>query len=334
MATRKGLSSRTKNSRFAQGSSALDSVEETLQGKAGPVSIDDVSVIRQLPTQTISADKKNRPLTKLDPENPETILPDDPYRDQKLNFLEGLRELAESIKSTKLHEPVIVYPHGEGYRLICGERRWLACIIADIKEIPAIVYKRKPANLRQIQAIENLQREDVLLWERIESLRDIIKENERTGGNIETAADLAGILKKGERQCRRYMQMLTAPADVLDAIKHRHINSLKIANKVADIREDDIRKKVVDRVGEGTLKSDAIEHFVAAEKKKKTGRKKKKAGRSRTQIDLGKIRDPRIVKKLFSAIMPSKTEDIDWDDLDAVQSAWNTLIDHIKKESV
>jgi len=72
---------------------------------------------------------------------------------------EHLRELAESIASEGLLQPVVARKVGEQYELIAGERRWRACQSLKMKVIPVRVIKASDASSASLSLIENLQRE-------------------------------------------------------------------------------------------------------------------------------------------------------------------------------
>lgn len=75
----------------------------------------------------------------------------------------GLRELAESIRTHGLLQPVVVaaVPEG-GYHLIAGERRWRACRLAGLAHIPVVIRQTAgDADQLALALIENLQREDL-----------------------------------------------------------------------------------------------------------------------------------------------------------------------------
>jgi ParB family chromosome partitioning protein len=74
---------------------------------------------------------------------------------------ESLDELAESIRSEGLLQPVVVRPHGDKYELIAGERRWRACQKLKLKLIPARVMEASESSSAVLSLIENLQREDL-----------------------------------------------------------------------------------------------------------------------------------------------------------------------------
>ena len=72
-----------------------------------------------------------------------------------------LAELAESIRSEGLLQPVVVRAHGEHFQLIAGERRWRAFQQLKIKAIPARLVEASDASAAAIGLIENLQRADL-----------------------------------------------------------------------------------------------------------------------------------------------------------------------------
>ena len=78
------------------------------------------------------------------------------------NFDEAaLQELADSIKTYGVLQPLIVQKKDSHYEIIAGERRWRAAKIAGIKEIPVIIKKLTRQEIMEISLIENIQREDL-----------------------------------------------------------------------------------------------------------------------------------------------------------------------------
>jgi len=75
---------------------------------------------------------------------------------------QGLRELADSIKSTGIIQPIVVRrgPDG-GYQLIAGERRLRASALAGRNTVPAIVREADDREMLELALIENVQREDL-----------------------------------------------------------------------------------------------------------------------------------------------------------------------------
>lgn len=73
----------------------------------------------------------------------------------------GLEELAESISRVGVLSPILVRPKGDDYEIVAGERRYRACKIAGIEEIPSIVKDLSDDEVLEIMLIENAQREDL-----------------------------------------------------------------------------------------------------------------------------------------------------------------------------
>ena len=82
-----------------------------------------------------------------------------PYQARRDIPAEQLNELAESIRSEGLLQPIVVRKHGDKFQLIAGERRWRAFQILKIKTIPARVVEASNASSAALGLIENLQRE-------------------------------------------------------------------------------------------------------------------------------------------------------------------------------
>jgi len=74
---------------------------------------------------------------------------------------EGLKELADSIRSTGVLQPVLLRPDGDGFLLVAGERRLKAARLAGLERIPAIVREVSESEMMELALIENIQREDL-----------------------------------------------------------------------------------------------------------------------------------------------------------------------------
>lgn len=72
-----------------------------------------------------------------------------------------LLELADSIKNVGLIQPIVVQDRQSYYEIIAGERRWRACKLAGLKEIPVIIKNFTEQEIVEISIIENIQREDL-----------------------------------------------------------------------------------------------------------------------------------------------------------------------------
>ena len=100
----------------------------------------------------------------------------EPNRNQpRKNFnQEALEELAESIKEYGLIQPIIVTEKEGYYSIIAGERRWRACKLAGLEEIPVIVREDDEKKNNEIALIENIQREDLNPFEKALGIKNLM----------------------------------------------------------------------------------------------------------------------------------------------------------------
>jgi len=105
-------------------------------------------------------------LQKIDPS---------PYQHRRHFDGNKLRELAVSIQSEGLIEPIVVRPKRDRYELIAGERRFRAVRdYTGMKTIQAQIVKASELQARRISAAENLQLEDLSAIETIEAIAEIV----------------------------------------------------------------------------------------------------------------------------------------------------------------
>jgi ParB family transcriptional regulator, chromosome partitioning protein len=72
-----------------------------------------------------------------------------------------LEELAASIRSNGIIQPLIVRRHGDVFQIVAGERRWRAAKLAEVADVPVVVVDVADPNLLEIALVENIQREDL-----------------------------------------------------------------------------------------------------------------------------------------------------------------------------
>ncbi len=112
-----------------------------------------------------------------------------PYQARREIPPEQLSELAESIRSEGLLQPVVVRKTGDKFQLIAGERRWRAFQQLKIKSIPARIVEASNASSAALGLIENLQREGLNPIEEAHGFASLIRDFDLTQ---ETAADRVG----------------------------------------------------------------------------------------------------------------------------------------------
>jgi ParB family transcriptional regulator, chromosome partitioning protein len=102
---------------------------------------------------------------------------------------ETLQELADSIKSQGIVQPIVVRPIDgpNRFEIIAGERRWRAAQIAGLHEIPAIVRDVSDQVAASVSLIENIQREQLNPLEEAQALHRLIHEFGMTHQDVATA---------------------------------------------------------------------------------------------------------------------------------------------------
>jgi len=127
---------------------------------------------------------------------------------------EALEELARSIQTHGLIQPIIVTPAGDDqYRIIAGERRYRACRIAQLEEVPVLVREYSPQEISEISLIENLQREDLNPIEEATGYHNLITTYQLTQ---EQVAEAVG---KSRPAVANMLRLLSLPEQLLDFVK-------------------------------------------------------------------------------------------------------------------
>jgi ParB family chromosome partitioning protein len=131
--------------------------------------------------------------------------PDQPRR----HFDEAmLDELAASIASRGLIQPIVVRPHGHDYQIVAGERRWRAAQRARLHEVPVVVRDFDDAETLEIALIENIQREDLNAIEEAQAYQRL------AGEYGHTQEVLAKIVHKSRSHVTNLLRLLELPAQV------------------------------------------------------------------------------------------------------------------------
>ena len=148
---------------------------------------------------------KKLPLHKIEPN------PDQPRRDFDP---EELEELAESIRTHGVIQPLTVRERPNGYyQIIAGERRWRASRLAGLEEIPAVIIEADDKKAMELALIENLQRSDLNPVEEANGYDSLIREY---GLTQEEAAARVG---KSRPAVANALRLLSLCEGVLDKVR-------------------------------------------------------------------------------------------------------------------
>jgi ParB family chromosome partitioning protein len=148
-----------------------------------------------------------------------------------------LLALAASLRRSGIREPLIVTPDAEQgrFRIVAGERRWRAAMLAGLTEIPCLVDETlaDPKQRLLAQAEENLHREDLNV---VEEAAVLVQLMDAFGIDAQGAGALIG---RSYQQARRLIQIHNAPQPIRDAIVQGHVDAraalelVRIYNKLA-----------------------------------------------------------------------------------------------------
>lgn len=138
----------------------------------------------------------------------------EPHPEQPRRYFDegALEELARSIEARGLIQPIVVRPHGGGYQIVAGERRWRAAQRARLHQVPVIVREFDEAETLELALVENIQREDLNAIEEAEAYKKLI---DRFGHSQDA---LGRIVHKSRSHIANLLRLLELPSSVREAV--------------------------------------------------------------------------------------------------------------------
>lgn len=146
----------------------------------------------------------------------------EPNRDQPRKDFneEALRELADSIATHGVLQPLLVRPlAGGGYQLVAGERRWRASRMAGLSEVPVVIREMTDSEMTQIALIENLQRED------LNSVEEALGYKSLMDAYNLTQDEVAKAVGKSRPAVANVMRLLNLPEEIQSMLKEGKISA-------------------------------------------------------------------------------------------------------------
>lgn len=171
----------------------------------------------------------------------------EPNPDQPRQNIGDLTDLANSIREKGVLEPLIVRPHGGGYQIVAGERRWRACKQLGLEKVPCIIKEIDEREVLEIALIENLQRKDLTPFEEAEGLQSL---GEKFGY---THAEIAQVIGKSRTSVTETLSLNQIPPDIRERCQQADISSKSLLLQV--VREPDVEsmRNLVDRIRDRSL---------------------------------------------------------------------------------
>ncbi len=178
----------------------------------------------------------------------------------------ALSELADSIAQHGLIQPIVVKPTAQGrYSIIAGERRWRACRMAGLNEVPVIIKDADDQTLMEIALIENLQREDLNAVEEALGYRSLIDSFGLTQDEV------AKKMGKSRSAVTNALRLLALNDAELEALRRGTITAGH-ARALLSCDDEEARAKMLLAAADGASVRE-LERLAAAAKKKPAAKK-------------------------------------------------------------
>jgi ParB/RepB/Spo0J family partition protein len=146
-----------------------------------------------------------------------------------------LQELANSIKSIGVQQPIIVRRRNPGFDLVAGERRWRATKIAGLETVPAVIRDLSDADVLHIQVIENIQREDIHPLDECNGFFRLM-----SGPIAYTTADIANEVGKSESYVSQRLRLKHLLPEAVTAFEE---NQILLGHSILIARLEDKEQK-------------------------------------------------------------------------------------------
>jgi ParB family chromosome partitioning protein len=197
-------------------------------------------------TATAIADTDEVPIDLIDPSS---LQPRSLFDDAKLE------ELARSISTNGVVQPLILRRKGNRFELIAGERRWRAAQRAGLTKVPAVIRTVSDDKVLEIALIENIQREDLNPIEEARAYKKLI---DTLGLTQETVAERVG---RDRSYVTNYLRLLRLPEDIQELLQSGRL-STGHARTLLALDHIDVQRRIARKIIEQDLSVRATERVV------------------------------------------------------------------------
>ena len=158
-------------------------------------------------------------------------------------FDEGkLAELARSIRTNGVIQPLIVRESANGYELVAGERRWRASRMAGLKTVPCIIRNFDDRQNAIVAIIENMQREDLNPIEEAQGLKAM---TERYGFTQEQVSESLG---RSRTYIANSIRLLKLPVEIQEYVSSGQMSAAHgrtIINIPDPVKQRELAEKII-----------------------------------------------------------------------------------------
>ena len=150
---------------------------------------------------------------------PVDLIDPNPLQPRRLFQNERLAELAQSIRTNGIVQPLVVRRMGDRYQLVAGERRWRAAKLAEIRDLPVVIRDITDDRLLEISLIENIQREDLNPIETAHAFA-------RLGEELQLSPEQIGLRTGKDRSTiANFLRLLQLPEDLQQLVAERRLSA-------------------------------------------------------------------------------------------------------------
>ena len=209
-----------------------------------------------------------------------------------------LSELASSIKTNGVIQPLIVREGAAGYELVAGERRWRAARIAGLRNVPCIVRNFDDRQNAIVAIIENMQREDL---DPIEEALGLKSMTEKYGF---TQEQVSASLGRSRTYITNSIRLLKLPEEIQQYVSSGQMSAAH-GRTIINIPDKARQKEIADKIIRNDLSVRATERL--AEKVKDELRpERKKRKKKVTEADKAKAAEITAVERELMTLMGTK----------------------------
>lgn len=186
---------------------------------------------------------------------PVALIDPNPFQPRRVFQPERMEELAQSIRSDGLIQPILLRQSGARYILVVGERRWRAARLAGLTEIPALVRDIPADRLLEVTLIENVQREDLNPIEAAQAFERMARELHLSHEEI------ARRTGKDRTTITNLLRLLKLPPDVQQLVAERRL-SMGHARAILGVPNEEFQRKLAEKAAAQGLSVRQVERLV------------------------------------------------------------------------
>jgi ParB family transcriptional regulator, chromosome partitioning protein len=184
-----------------------------------------------------------------------------------------LAELASSIRSNGVVQPLLVRRKGLRFELVAGERRWRAAQLAGLNRVPVVIREVPDDKLLELALIENIQREDLNAIEEAQAYKKLI---EMIGLTQESLAERIG---RDRSYITNYLRLLRLPPDIQRLIEEAKL-STGHARTILGTDDVNVQRRLARKIIERGLSVRETERLVRGMEKSAGGKNRAAAMRT------------------------------------------------------